>query len=581
MAGRGIKTRQIHKDVRAMDKAVTGMEKMKHAYVQTKDGMEEGQTKERTTPVKYAEDQISRSTESAVIKTSRQIRRQGGKAVEALKRREPLRASVKEKPSSLSLGGAEAPPCQPKEAGGETVRMQARRQAAIERITRQRKIKVREALEQSRIIKTLDERGKALQSIRTKAKSVKTAEQTSHKAVKTSRQAARSAEMAAKATAKTAERTAMSARKAAQAGAQAAKVAVKASIAATKAVIEAAKALITAIAAGGWIAVLILLIVILFGGLLCMTGGSHSSAVLPVSGEVEAYEPVIRRYAQEYGIPEYVELIKAVMMQESGGQGSDPMQSSESGFNTQYPRERGGITDPEYSIACGVQELKACLESAGVESPIDMGHIKLALQGYNFGAGYISWAKSSYGDYSVLNAAEFSERMAEQMGWENYGDRQYVPHVLRYYVFGRIQTGAGSGEMVQTALTQEGNGGELYWSWYGFDEEVEWCACFVSWCADQCGYLDNGVMPKFSLCSDGVEWFSARGRFEDGSYVPVAGDIIFFDWEEDGGVDHVGIVESVESGRVNTIEGNSGNVVKRRRYSLGDGRIYGYGVPMC
>lgn len=577
MAGRGIKTRQIHKDVRAMDKAVTGMEKMKHAYVQTKDGMEEGQTKERTTPVKYVEDQISRSTESAVIKTSRQIRRQGGKAVEALKRREPLRASVKEKPSSLSLGGAEAPPSQPKEASGETARMQARRQEAIKRITEQRKIKVREALEQSRTIKTLDERGKALQSIRTKTKTVKTAEQTSHKAVKTSRQAARSAKMTAKATAKTAERAAISARKAAQA----AKVAVKASIAAVKAVIEATKALVTAIAAGGWIAVLILLIVILFGGLLCMTGGSHSSAVLPVSVEVEAYEPVIRKYAQEYGIPEYVELIKAVMMQESGGQGLDPMQSSESGFNTEYPRERGGITNPKYSIACGVQELKVCLESAGVESPIDMERIKLALQGYNFGAGYISWAKSNYGGYSVLNAAEFSERMAEQMGWENYGDRQYVPHVLRYYVFGRIQTGAGNGEMVQTALTQEGNGGELYWNWYGFEEEVEWCACFVSWCADQCGYLDNGVMPRFSLCSDGVEWFDARGQFEDGSYVPVMGDIIFFDWEGDGSVDHVGIVESVESGRVHTIEGNSGNAVKRRSYSLGDSRIYGYGVPMC
>lgn len=196
-----------------------------------------------------------------------------------------------------------------------------------------------------------------------------------------------------------------------------------------------------------------------------------------------------------------------------------------------------------------MQELKACLESAGVESPIDMEHIKLVLQGYNFGAGYISWAKSNYGGYSVLNATEFSERMAEQMGWESYGDRQYVPHVLRYYVFGRIQTEAGSGEMVQTALTQEGNGGELYWSWYGFDEEVE--------------------------------WFSARGQFEDGSYVPVMGDIIFFDWEGDGGVDHVGIVESVESGRVHTIEGNSGNAVKGRSYSLGDSRIYGYGVPMC
>lgn len=72
---------------------------------------------------------------------------------------------------------------------------------------------------------------------------------------------------------------------------------------------------------------------------------------------------------------EYVELIKAVMMQESGGRGLDPMQSSEGGFNTKYPRQPNGITDPDYSISCSVQELKAVLVSAGVESPVDMEHI--------------------------------------------------------------------------------------------------------------------------------------------------------------------------------------------------------------
>lgn len=70
-----------------------------------------------------------------------------------------------------------------------------------------------------------------------------------------------------------------------------------------------------------------------------------------------------------------------------------------------------------------------------------------------------------------------------------------------------------------------------------------------------------------------------RGQFQDGSYVPAAGDIIFFDWGSDGGVDHVGIVESVSGGTVNTIEGNSGDKVARRSYSIGDSRIYGYGVP--
>ena len=73
-----------------------------------------------------------------------------------------------------------------------------------------------------------------------------------------------------------------------------------------------------------------------------------------------------------------MELIKAVMMQESGGRGLDPMQAAEGSFNTRYPHEPNGIQDPEYSIECGVQELKAALLSAEVENPIDMERIKLA-----------------------------------------------------------------------------------------------------------------------------------------------------------------------------------------------------------
>ena len=96
--------------------------------------------------------------------------------------------------------------------------------------------------------------------------------------------------------------------------------------------------------------------------------------------------------------------------------------------------------------------------------------------------------------------------------------------------------------IVQVAASQEGKGGTTYWRWYGFGGRVEWCACFVSWCADQSGYIQSGVIPKFSLCSDGVKWFESKGRFRDGSYTPVAGDIIFFDWGNNGTIDHVGIV---------------------------------------
>ena len=294
--------------------------------------------------------------------------------------------------------------------------------------------------------------------------------------------------------------------------------------------------------------------------------------------EVRDYEPLIRQYARQHGIEEYVELIKAVMMQESGGQGTDPMQASECGYSTRYPNTPNGITDLEYSIDVGIQNFAVRLQAAEVESPVDMNHIKLALQGYNYGNGYIAWAKEKDGGYTYANAVEFSNMMAERNGWSSYGDKDYVFHVLRYYIFGRIPTGDGNQAIVQVALTQEGNGGETYWSWYGFTQRVEWCAQFVSWCANQCGYIDSGVVPKFSLCSAGREWFESRGQLRDGSYVPVTGDIVFFDWRNNGSIDHAGIVESVVDGIIYTVEGNSGDKVARQSYPIGYDQIEGYGI---
>lgn len=309
-------------------------------------------------------------------------------------------------------------------------------------------------------------------------------------------------------------------------------------------------------------------------------GGGNSNAYTPVSAEVEAYDPLIRQYASQHGIPEYVELIKAVMMQESGGRGNDPMQASECGYNTRYPNTPNGITDPEYSIDVGIQNLADCLNAAEVENPVDMEHIKLALQGYNFGNGYISWAKNNYGGYSYANAVEFSAIQAERLGWDSYGDTQYVAHVLRYYPYGRAFTSGGNQAIVEVALTQLGNvGGEPYWSWYGFDSRVEWCACFVSWCAEQCGYLESGIIPKYSLCSDGVNWFRNNGQWQGRDYEPTAGNLIFFDWEGDGTIDHTGIVEKSENGTVYTVEGNSGDECKQRNYPVGSSVIYGYGIP--
>jgi hypothetical protein len=140
----------------------------------------------------------------------------------------------------------------------------------------------------------------------------------------------------------------------------------------------------------------------------------------------------------------------------------------------------------------------------------------------------------------------------------------------------------GSEDIVAVAISQIGNvNGDPYWSWYGFGSRVEWCATFVSWCANECGYIDAGIIPKFAACqTQGIPWFRSRGLWQEPGYVPTPGDIIFFDWGQDGTSDHVGIVEYVEGDVVHTVEGNTSNSVARRTYRLDSNSICGYGVPM-
>ena len=147
-------------------------------------------------------------------------------------------------------------------------------------------------------------------------------------------------------------------------------------------IIAGTKALIAAIAAGGTTAIIVIVVCCLFGAALFLFGGGDSSSYTPVSPEVDAYSPTITKYAKEYGISEYTELIKAVMMHESGGKGTDPMDSSGFSYNTKYPE---GITDPDYSIKCGVQKLADLISKNKCESALDMAGIRKVLEGYNTG----------------------------------------------------------------------------------------------------------------------------------------------------------------------------------------------------
>ena len=592
-----IKTRDAVKGtIKTIDKAAIASQRMKNAYAKTKDKAEQGYYADENSPVEYASDRVSRAAGRVRDEGIHQFNKQGQKSVQTtienigkakdklsdFKTKRAIKAAEQKKAqqaaeqtgSQIRHGTASLSPAPDVSVKGEAPQTGA---GQLIKTRRQGKKTVKTtARNAEKAVKST-----AKGTVKTTERTVKTAQATSKAAIKTTEQTAKTAQAAAKASVKATQKAAQAARATAKATAEATKASVKATIAAVKAIIAGTKALIAALIAGGWIAIVIILIVVLLGYAVSLFGGgSSSTSYTPVSAEVEAYEPLIQKYAKQYGIPEYVELIKAVMMQESGGRGLDPMQAAEGSFNTRYPHEPNGIQDPEYSIECGVQELKAALISAEVQNPIDMERIKLALQGYNFGNGYITWAKSNYGGYSYANAVEFSTMQAARLGWDSYGDTQYPAHVLRYYPYGRAFTSGGNQAIVEVALTQLGNeGGQPYWSWYGFDGRVEWCACFVSWCADQCGYLDSGIVPRFSLCSDGVDWFSGNGQWQSRSYEPSAGDIIFFDWDGDGTTDHVGIVEKCENGIVYTVEGNSGDACKQNQYSVGSSSIYGYGVP--
>lgn len=340
-----------------------------------------------------------------------------------------------------------------------------------------------------------------------------------------------------------------------------------------------------ALISGAGVAILLVIILGVVGGI---AGSSGSSSAEPLSQEVLAYTSTIQRYASQYGIPEYVASIQAIMMQESGGRGTDPMQASECPYNTRYPNSPGAIQDPEYSIQVGVQYYADCVEQAGCESPADMGRLQLSWQGYNYGNGYIGWALTNYGGYSLENALEFSQQQAASLGWSGYGDPEYVPHVQRYYSGGNIFAGLfGNQQIVNIAKSEIGaSNGQKYWSWYGFSSYQEWCACFVSWCGEQAGLIESGAMPRFSLCSDGMLWFQSQGKWQAAGSTPTTGSLVFFDWGSDGVPDHVAIVEKCENGIVYTVEGNTSTRVNgesvrgvwQHQYAINYASIIGYGI---
>lgn len=529
--------------------------KEKSSIMADKIGRETGEE----SPVEYAGNRIQR-VEQRMGRESASAAYRGGKKL-AVKTYEKIKAQKqKQREAATPSLGEENTRGNTFTQAGQTMAKKGRTEAT-------RSIKVKPEAE-----KTIKEAGnrtvkiapRVVKASPVSSQKVKTQAVLQKKQALKSMKAAREAKRAAMHSVQTAKQSAKATGRGLKAMAEAAAHAVKAAFAAL-------------MAGGGAVLVVLILIVGIIGGA-AFLGNSQSSEAL--SAEVLTHTPAIQKYASEFGIPEYVPAIQAIMMQESGGRGTDPMQASECPYNTQYPNTPGAIQDADYSIKVGIQYYADCVREAGCESPQDMDKLKLSWQGYNYGNGYISWALEKFGGYSEANALQFSQEQAAAHGWSGYGDPEYVPHVMRYYSGGGWFAGLfGNGQLVTIAKSQLGNeGGEKFWSWWGFTERQEWCACFVSWCADQAGLIQKEAVPKFSVCTDGVAWFQAKGKWQSGGSVPTPGTIIFFDWDHDGASDHVGIVESCDGTTVHTIEGNSGDAVKQNNYTVNSQSILGYGL---
>lgn len=166
------------------------------------------------------------------------------------------------------------------------------------------------------------------------------------------------------------------------------------------------------------------------------TGYDFSDGNSILNDEVLGYRPLITEYAEKHGVPDQVDLIMALMMQESGGKGNDPMQSSES-----HCGSVGCIDDPELSIDKGIEYFASVWEQADEK-------MELALQSYNFGSGFIDYVEENEGDYTLQQAIDFSAEKYEELKHTGdygcvrpdaimhdacYGDIYYVDAVLQYY----------------------------------------------------------------------------------------------------------------------------------------------------
>ena len=557
-----IKTKEsVRGTVKTIDRAAVVSERIKSAAVRTKDTAdtaEKNAAPAETSPQEYGAQQIKDTVRRCVAGTEVQLQKRGRRGFSDAKRNAGKARDNIQKCKDAFKG------TQPKKATQQAVQKAGKG-----------------------TLKTAQSAGKG--SVKVAQKGVKTAQQTGRAAVKTAQTTAKTAKVTAKASAKAAQKTVQAAKAAAKATVQAVKVAAKATVAAVKAIIVGTKALIAAIAAGGWVAVVVILV-------LCVVGLIASSCFgIFFSGEDSGTGQTMRQVVQEINADYQLQIDATRVsstydeLEMSGSRAVWPevlaVYAVKTTTDPNDPQEVATVDDAKKAILKDIfwqmNEISSRTErkTEAVITETDDGHGNIVETTTTVTRTYLY----------ITGSHRTAEEMADHFNF-NADQRQQLSELLaegNRSIWSAVLYGIYSGDdaIVTVALSQVGNiGGEPYWSWYGFESHVEWCACFVSWCAAQCGYIDTGVCPKFAGCGNGVQWFRDRGQWLDGSVEPAPGMIIFFDWDNEGGsgpqdgeADHVGIVERVKDGTIYTVEGNNNNFCRQDSYTVGDHRILGYG----
>lgn len=600
--GKGIKTRLSEKKgIKAIDKAAVASERMKEAYIRTKDKADHSLYAEENSPGEYASDRFSAGADNVTHEAVHQFDKQGRKGVQTTRENiSKVKEKIQKRKAAAEQPKKQAEKQAARQAGQPTTRWSGRQAADTvsepAKAVRQERGAIKTLDRSKKGIKTVDRSRKTIKqasstakgTIKTASKSIKTAEKTAKASIKTSQQAAKAAQRTAQATARAARAAAHAARVAAIATAHAIKAAAKATAAAVKAIIAATKALIAAIAAGGWIVVLIIVVICLIGMIIGSCFGIFFSG--EDSGTGQTMQTAVQEINDDY--QQQIDTTKANLshdvLEMSGSRAVWPevlaVYAVKTTTDPDNPQEVATMDDSKKAILTDIfwemnqisSRTETRTETVITETDDGNGNIveteTTVTQIYLYITVSHKTAEEMAAQYGFDE--EQKEQLAELLAEEN---RSLWSAVL-YGIY------TEDGAIVSVALSQVGNvGGEPYWSWYGFDSRVEWCACFVSWCANECGYIDTGVIPKYAGCVNGVQWFKDRGQWLDGSAEPAPGMIIFFDWDDENGQDglsdHTGIVEKVENGRVYTIEGNSGDSVRQNSYPVGHYEVLGYGCP--